>query len=344
MTSATTRGQRDIGSFFEAVNADLLGPVAPPPWETSRPPISYVQTARQALAALAATYSGEGRTRLIAPRYLCDSMLSGFIPSQWNLEVFSVMHDLTPEVSDLLKKVQRPAKSVILSATYFGAEPSDEYVDATETLRRRGARVIEDETHRVLGSLAPIGDVAIASLRKLLPVADGAYVRGDASVSPRVSRTHSGWSAMDEKMRDGETARGLFDKANEMLESVTRPPAYASERTLSTVARLDYGAIRARRRANATCLHGLLSDVDRVEVVSHADVPSHFVVRVPDAKRVQSYLATVRVFCPIHWPRPERLDAIQWPRGLLSLPVDHRYDDSDMERVAAQLKMAVTLC
>lgn len=332
---------RNIGSFFESPGAELTRNKFTPPWEDSQR-VTYVQTARQALAAIAVKYAKEGRNILLAPEYLCGSMLHGFDTVHWQLELYQVTESFAIDSENLVSKVTDPLRTVVLSATYFGNEPNDQHISAMKLLRAQGARVIEDETHRVLGPLEPLGDVAVASLRKVLPVADGAYIRGDSDIYPEIEREHSGWKAMDQK-RSGylEAARNTYKVANTELNSWLSPPARASDRTLRTLPVLDYQELKRRRRENGAVLRGLLGELTGIQIINHAEIPSHLVIRVPDAEGVQRRLASAGIFCPIHWPRPDRLQTRAWRENVLSLPVDHRYNSDDMGRVAKQLRLAV---
>lgn len=331
---------RPIGSFFESAPELSLQVSSTPPWERAAP-VQYVQTGRQALAALAEVLEQEGRDTLLVPAYLCDSMIESFAPERWALRPYEVSEriEIVPEELERLGRECDPSRTAALTIAYFGNEPNVAHVQAVQHLQQHGVRVIEDETHRVLGELTPLGDYGVASLRKVLPVADGAYVRGLVSTLPLGDRPHRGWEAMDLK-RDGDLAgaRDAFSEAHEVLESAdVISPAQASTRTLQTIRELDYDFMRSQRRLNAQALQDSLSLHDGVRLVAAAGVPSHVVIQVDDAKRTQAALAERSIFCPIHWPQPSRMQSSDWRWGLLSLPVDHRYDRADMERMSATL-------
>ncbi|UJP08919.1 hypothetical protein L2X99_10540 [Microbacterium sp. KUDC0406] len=331
---------RPIGSFFESAPELLRDTTSPPPWAHAGP-IQYVQTGRQALAALAAVLEHERRDTLLVPAFLCESMIAAFPANRWTLRTYDVAEPLEIAANDLLRVADAvdPARTAALTIAYFGAEPDVTHVAAVRGLQARGIRVIEDETHRVLGALRPLGDYAMASLRKVLPVADGAYLRGLPREIELGYRAHRGWEAMDLKRVGSFTeARSVFSEAEEVLEATDGlAPVRASGRTMQTIAVLDYERLRSRRRDNAQVLRSVLSRNDRLRIVSTADLPSHVVIHVEDARYVQSELARQEIFCPMHWPRPERMRDVPWPRELLSVPVDHRYDTADMERVGAAL-------
>lgn len=330
-----------IGSFFETPEQDFLTCRGEAPWENG-PAVSYVQTGRQALATIAAHYSKQGRDHLLVPGFLCESMLVGFDHQHWNVVFYKVTDHLTIDYNDVLRKVTDPDRTVVMTVAYFGNEPTDEHIRVVKQLQNVGARVIEDETHRVLGSLEPLGDVAMASLRKVLPVADGAYIRGGLEVKPSIARRHPGWQAMQHKS-DGDIARAqeTYAEANEVLKTWLSPPAVISERSLGTLLTLNYEKLRQRRRENARTLRRAIVNIGGVKPVVSAEIPSHLAIRISNPKRIQKRLAERGIFCPIHWPQPRCLRGNTWKDDLLSLPVDHRYEPDDMLHIANQLEEAM---
>lgn len=330
-----------IGSFFSSPEAELLSALNKPPWE-NREPIVYVQTGRQALAAIANYYSAEGRTRILVPEYLCESMLMGFDPNNWEIATYRIDDNLTTDTLDMANKVVEPLETVILSVSYFGNEPTQQHVEVIKKLQKKGTRIIEDETHRVLGKLEPIGDVAIASLRKVLPVAEGAYIRGHVSFEIDEAGIDLGWEAMDVKASgDHQRARTLYSLANRHLVSQIYPPLFTSSRTRDTINRLNYALLREKRQHNSAVLKRLLTRVPEIDIVNNTETPSHLVIRIPEAKRVQEALSKAGIYCPIHWPRPESLKSVNWRDDLLSLPVDHRYNAKDMQRIIEELEEVI---
>ncbi len=64
------------------------------------------------------------------------------------------------------------------------------------------------------------------------------------------------------------------------------------------------------------------------------DFPSFFPILVDRRDELREYLKTEDVFLPVHWPKhPKAPDNILYDR-IISIPVDSRYDDKDMEMVA----------
>jgi hypothetical protein len=133
----------------------------------------------------------------------------------------------------------------------------------------------------------------------------------------------------------------LFTLANRELES-SLIPTFPSCRTISELSRFDYKTILFKREQNTRELCALLNDAG-VEIVSPINcLPAGFVViRDESILQLRQKLATQKIFCPIHWPKPVDLpDAHPWRSDVMSLPIDHRYDLSDMHRLAEAIIFA----
>lgn len=300
-----------------------------------------LQTGRQALALLAQELGGTGRSSIAIPAFACESMIEPFQQRNWRVVPYPVDGRLRPRLEDAADLVGLGRADVVLAVRYFGAVPDRRDQAAVRAIRQAGAYVIADETHHPFSPLVLDADAAFASLRKTLPVASGAYLTRHVQASPPPAGEADGrWSAMDAfggELGPSPDIRRAMDDANEVLESSDRPRSIDS-RSRRTLERLNLDLISARRRANATALVEALSGFTRVvPAVSFGahETPSHLPLRVAAPRTLQRRLAARRIYCPIHWSRPEGFaHGLAWPDDLLSVPVDHRYSPSSMRRVA----------
>src|SRR5262249_40454510 len=74
---------------------------------------------------------------------------------------------------------------------------------------------------------------------------------------------------------------------------------------------IDWEAAALRRRANWLCLRELLPEAARPlpAELPEGVVPLGLVVCVPERDRVRDRLARERIFCPVHWPVPQAVNA-----------------------------------
>lgn len=336
-----------IGSDFASPGTDLLldRDVAPP-WELTPATTSYVQTGRGALRLIARSLSSQGYDTVLIPAFLCESMILPFDELGWRIIPVPMTHQLTMDPDALQAAISSVGSTpVILTAEYFGCQPQQALVDALIKARSLGTIIIDDETHRIFAPGGIPADYRVASLRKLLPLADGAYIGTSTSAIPIATGPDrqegaARWIGMDALAFQPLSAlHEQFQQANKNLEECIgiRPP---TARSMSVLRHLNYPVMAAKRIDNSNRLMAQLAGI--CTIINPPDgntIPSHLVIRVPEPRRVQASLAAMGVFCPIHWPQPPRLrDVTDWPHDILSIPIDHRYDRADMDRIAAALR------
>ncbi|WIK64328.1 hypothetical protein [Gleimia hominis] len=158
---------------------------------------------KQALSLVAQDLRRQGVRRLVAPDYFCLSMILPF-----ELEGISVRYCPTDRralpVPQRLAELVTPGSAVLLCFT-FGNLPTAQLVSVLEGVRAGGVPIVVDGTHSWLGPQANLNgektqatqradgggfasvalrakpgyaDYYVVSMRKLLPVPDGAFVHG----------------------------------------------------------------------------------------------------------------------------------------------------------------------
>jgi hypothetical protein len=274
-----------------------------------------------------------------------------------------------PVEASLTARPDPPRDSAVVLLHYFGwLNP------ASAVLRSQGAasfHLVEDFSHALLSEWGNVeerreGLHLFFSARKLGPAPLGGWCTAEAEPGkPSTEMELAAWrslaarllkrdylaspdAAVDPKVED------LYLSAFEAVESFlnARPdeaalPAFV----LDLVAGLDWQDIAERRRSNWMTVHDLLAGtVEPLAPDLPSDtVPLGYVVRLDEEKRdnVRRALADRRIFCPVHWPLPKEVDRRRFPearrlsRTLLTLPIDQRYGEAEMEIVANELRRAL---
>lgn len=311
-----------------------------------------VANGKQALSLVAQDLRDRGVRTVVAPDFYCLTMIQPF-----QLEGITVRHVATDargvldgdSLAEALTTCQRVA---VLHCEVFGGLADARLADVLRTARVDGVPVVVDVTHSLFATSHAPADYLVASLRKLLPVPDGAFVTGVPS-RPRAPRhgldalaTRWGLVAA-RRRRDLVTGRGT---AADYLEAVdaaeeamlgAREPAGMSRAALRRVSGLDPDALRQARQANATYLIERLTS-SRVEVVNAATPECGVVVHVEDAPSVEHVLLDAGILCPISWPRPPGLGHhLPWPTGWVTLPVDPDLSRDTLDHAASIVDRAV---
>lgn len=309
---------------------------------------------RTALGLAVAHWCAQGRrpSAVWLPDYLCHSVAAGVLRAGVPLRFYE---DSPDDLAEFVPPAP-DADDLVVAVHYFGR--INERMLSFACAGRRSWGLIEDCVQSAYSDGAGVtGEYAVTSLRKWWPVTDGATLHFDdpgwvAPVCPPdegfVSRR-----LLAKLLREGDGASEqryleLVAESEERLDrsAIARAPSWLSCALLDEA---DVPRMKARRRANLEVLVSRLQEVRRPggplrvfhPVLAPGEVPLVCPVRVPAEVRdaLRSRLADRRIFCPIHW----RLDAGAAPAAqtlasqMLSLPLDQRYDECDMRRLADEV-------
>ena len=349
----------ELGSHFHLV-APAGAPDAPDvrwPWPDAH---RRLATGRAALVALVRHgRAARGWRRLWVPSHFCQ-------------EVLLPLGDAGVE----LAAYPAPAEQEGLPPIRIPAEPGDAVLDvnllglrANSILSRDwpdGVEIVEDHTHDPLSAWATRSgaDWCVASLRKSLPLPDGAVLwspRGHPLPAPPPAGPADGVEARLAAMAlKREWLRGASDDRDRYrrleVDAERRlgeaPPVAMSGWSERLLAGMPAGAWRERRRANHRALAAALDGAAGARLLRpDPDAVPFAATLLCDAAAVRDglreRLIAARVYPPVLWPLepatvqgipPEHVAA---SRRLLSLCCDFRYDAGDVRRVAGLVRDAL---
>lgn len=140
---------------------------------------------RDGIDLLRSAYDGTA-TNALLPAYLPDGIVEPFREAGLEPRFYRVTSELRPDLTDVRRLVDDGTLAVV-AVQYFGLPLPERDVDALRACcDRRGAFLIDDSAHSALSTrdgrlLGSFGDLGITSLRKTLPVPNGAvlYITDD---------------------------------------------------------------------------------------------------------------------------------------------------------------------
>jgi hypothetical protein len=335
---------REIGSFFAALNENVLTQNPQPlPWEDGVRP-EYVETGRQALNTIALDLLDRGVKHVFLPEYLCESILEPFLVNSLTLSFLPMTDGLQIDLRALERLEQQTSgqQCAVLMLRYFGHARDRDYIRQIARLQGLGSIVIEDLSHSLFDVTRSTADYTFASLRKLLPVASGAIVTGiEPHTRPTLIRSKLAdalWRHMDSKkeyLEGRNNHRSYYEglvSASGVLEG-TLEGHRMDDRSFELLTYLPYDRFIKSRRDNFAALTEQLVSVSGISILNdeNTSVATHLVLRTPDSNAVRRKLAERGIYCPVHWPRPNGLPKdVPWKDGHFSIPIDHRYSTEDM--------------
>lgn len=347
---ANTLSRWEIGSDFPRIEFPQSSAIRFPKQSV------YYALGRHCVVGLLDLLPQSPQRRLWIPSFFCHDVAKYW--SQWFEVKFYSDDPRWPEPD--WKTILPSAHDIVIAMNYF----SSRHARPWNTWHRNvKCLLVEDHTHDPVSewALNSEADYVFSSLRKTLPVPDGAVLWSPRMHPlPRARRPLGGTivkqrlSAMLLKKQylqgKGSTIlkqryRTLFGRTAASLET-TRPSSISpfSRRYLAGGIPKEW---RRRRNQNA---HALIQHLKGWRVATPlvtagpAGSASFAVVLVfrksQDRDAYRSFLISKNVYCPVHWPCKKR----EFPGSrdlssrIITIPADQRYTPEDMRKVAHILK------
>ncbi|GAA4029394.1 hypothetical protein GCM10022409_12000 [Hymenobacter glaciei] len=363
---------KSIGGEFELDPVALASSATLPLGLRADARQQWLRSGRGAIRYAAATSRPTGTWLL--PSYLCESVKQPFDELGCPVQFYRINDDARIDVAHLQAQITRYQPVGLLFINYFGMPLLPDEQQAIDDARKYGCFIIEDATHGSVleGDDAPagrLGDAVVSSLRKYLPVPDGALLRiknpsslgSNASLAPDLAAEAFGRQRTLAKLLRWEFLHGaggppeaeglfmtMFSQAEKLLDA-SGVPYPASPWSAPVLAAQDLTAARAQRRLNFAALAEAWqhSDLARWATPLYTTLPAGaspfaFPVLVSPPLRDDLRRALVReqLYCPVLWPLPEAIDTNEFASSyhlsarIMCLPLDQRYTSEDMQDVA----------
>lgn len=308
-------------------------------------PCRMLATARGALSALIRLH---GPRTVWLPSYLCPVVLPccegrhRFYPIGRSLEIEGDGNGWMRDVA---------AGDLVVFIAYFGFRTWD---TAAAAVRARGAWVVEDASQALLNTaFSPHAHYVITSPRKFVGVPDGSILLAQDAPLPddRLPPAPDDWwlAALQ-----ASTGRRVFDLAGgdrawfDLFRATEAAGPVAPSR-MSDLSRLllehtvDWEECARRRRVNYGFMLRHLAPFALFDTLPDYVVPLGFPVRLPRREAARDAMFAQQIFPPVHWPLGSAVPAEfaashRLAAELLTLPIDQRCGQPDLERIVAAVR------
>lgn len=237
-------------------------------------------------------------------------------------------------------------EEILLYINYFGLKSS--YINKlTESLK---GKIIIDNTHDFFFVPSNSNESwYFNSCRKSFGVPDGAYLYAPQKYSSinlelqtnDITTIAHLWERMNGNITEG------YAKFIQYEESLNSELIIGSETTTHLLSGLEFSQIQQRRKDNFAYLHSRLKSSNQLTDLcsySSSDTPFCYPY-LPETKLQQQHLWKENIFIPILWRECfQKLESDQFPTAkrlanhTLHLPIDHRYDQAQMEYIVQKIR------
>lgn len=317
---------------------------------------SYFSLCREALYVLARKFRDSSKKVLI-PAYTCQTVLEPFLQQGWEIDYYNVNNRLRIDIEDIKAKTAVFKPSLCIAHPYYGADLNREELDALAEIKRCGCILIEDLTQCVFSTQRnTIFDYFVGSYRKWFPIPDGAFLIGDVDGVNEMPENE----IFVQTMSDAMYLRGTFHQSGDNnIKEISRRlgniaishisgeivPHSMSNFSISLLSEMDIEELKRKRWDNYLYLYEhLQTNRTCIFIDRNPDeltcAPLFFPVYVKDRSTFQMKLAQQEIYAPILWPVHTDKVLInenirQIFEEIIMLPIDQRYERSDMERMVA---------
>lgn len=315
---------KNIGGFFELElpEGDTLYHDEALALSTGRACIHFVMKARKP-------------SKVYVPFYCCDALFEPLEKLQIKYEFYSIDSNL-----EVVNPPKLNSGELIICCDFFGVK--------TNYIRKLadyyGEQLVIDNTHAFFQKRLYPKIASFTSARKYFGVPDGAFLYSPDQNNLKVtipqhiniSLNHS----IHRLLELQELAYEEYIKYEKSLGSEIEKISILSKRLLSLV---DYKSVRLKRNENYRNYHEILQSINVLNI--SGDEKDCFcyplLLEKPiDKKRLYEH----GIFIPNLWlDTIRRKESTNYPTAcklseeLLPLPIDHRYDSTDIERVCSIL-------
>lgn len=291
------------------------------------------------------------------PSYCCKSMIEPFIKYGIEIEFYQV--DWNGHfISNINENMDCDA---IVICNYFGFHV-DYPIEILNVLRQRGCIIIEDVTHSMLSLKQKNydSDYFVASLRKWGALTCGGICAKENGplnyrpfTKPEKEFTLQKINAMKLKenylfelghssINTKEEYLNMFKQCNEWLEN------NYSDLTIDDISRTliqnwNVSQMRKKRIENAKILYEGLKNIHGISFLfpkEKMDCPLFVPIVIDESERneIRKSLKNNNIYCPIHWPVPDKNSNSTLYDKEMSLICDQRYTSYDMYRIIDVIK------
>jgi len=265
-----------------------------------------------------------GYNKVYLPDLYCDVMLEPMHKLGIYYEFYQIRVDFTFQHFIL------PEGACIVYINYFGVQQA--YI---ESLRAQYPSLIVDNAQAFFEASLPNTDTYY-SCRKFFGVPDGAYLYTSAVLSQHLATDISADRYRHLVGRTDISASTWYATYQQAEHSLCgQEILQMSPSTNALMQNISYAPLAAQRSANYQLLHKQLQSINQLSLPANSTgicYPLLYDVRL------KSKLIQNKIFVPTYWPNVlneanEGAAAYQLAQNLICIPIDHRYNVTDMEQI-----------
>ena len=328
-----------IGGEFEIRWSDLYAQSKR--WTLGQDEYAYASGRAALFQILCYCRQSLGIRTILIPEYVCDSVVDAARQSTLEIKTYPITDALQMDTNASGKLDAK--NTAILIVNYFGmadAESQKQYIRTNYP----DAIIIEDDVQAYYAYQKPLGveHFKFTSLRKWFAVPDGGLVKtkylmpiaANENTFAATKMAGATLKRIRECLNHDELYLELLQRGEELIDAnLENGISDIAHRLMAT---FDTNRIAQRRMRNAHVLREGLKRLPHVkELMEQIEdvVPLFIPIYVNNRDEVRRAMFDAGIFCPVHWPNQQTAHAQALAKHELSLIIDQRYNEADMNRI-----------
>ena len=351
---------KDIGSIFPLSAKEMsLIDIKVSTSEKNGNKINF-SLCREAIYAIVRKYEHTEKIAMI-PAYTCQTVIDPFIQQGWRCFYYDIGINLKINTNDLLQKCILFHPTIVVVHPYNGMELNELELETLKIIKQKGIILIEDITQCIYTDSRPdFFDYFTGSYRKWYKVPDGGFVESqhlDGIPIPQEEnerfvsiQTESMYLRAKYFETEDETIKSHSVRLNkEAVAKINKDIKChkMSNFSLAIMEKENHKEFINKRFQNYKFLYNNIHQSKNIKFVCNdindvTTAPLYFPLYVSDRNEIQKKLAQEHIYAPILWPISTKdllinEKIIYIYMHILMIPIDQRYNTTDMYRVVKLL-------
>jgi hypothetical protein len=277
-------------------------------------------------------------TLVYVPVYTCNALLQSFEAAGVPYRQYAIDEKLDPVTLPDLQ-----GGEYFLYINYFGLKEA-----TVEMLSARYREQLIADCTQAFFAKGNGRSWFFNSCRKFFGVPDGAYLYPPNDIQPQPVDGRNEMYTIEHLMQrfNGHVQEGYkaFTENEELCGTEITGMSVLSEFLLSNI---DYAGVITRRRANFRYLHRLFKNKNRFPLTTYEESVPMVYPLMTDTPVDRERLYRNKIFVPTFWQEVKEADALKFSteiklaNNLLALPIDHRYSEDEMQKMAEVIQLTI---
>lgn len=302
----------------------------------------------------------EIRKAALIPPYTCETVITPFVKRGYEIFTYPIERGLDVNIEKFRNVLNSCGAQVVLVHRYFGFDTLKGFEKIVEEFSNQGVIFIEDCTQCLYSDFTRLPvEYIVGSMRKWAALPDGGFAvcrEGFFENKPaehdqelerkKLEAAYLKYEYLHENKGEKQEFLKKFKAAEEMLDAEKRYFSI-SPSGVGVQCSIDIEKLKRKRRSNYSRLYESIYNQGFERILTprlgEHDVPLYVAILAKNRNEIQAKLREHNIYAPVVWPKPDFMppvcsEAQEIFDKVLCLPIDQRYEEDDMARLARTLE------